>query len=144
VNKIIRQKLAKSKRRIQRRLDKADVRGGAQPMMTARNIRYEIAERVQGTAYGGIGAIHLLARRIGLIEGIEARLHLLKIQLPYHESDHVLNLAYNALCDSTCLQDLELRRNDEVFLDCLGARRIPDPPPPGIFAAASMPKTCTP
>jgi hypothetical protein len=133
VNKIIRQKLAKSKRRIQRRLDKADVRGGAQPMMTARNIHYAIAERVQGTAYGGIGALHLLARRIGLIEGIDARLHLLKIHLPYHESDHVLNLAYNALCDATCLQDLELRRNDEVFLDALGARRIPDPTTAGDF-----------
>jgi hypothetical protein len=123
----IRQKLANCKRRIQRRLAKSDVRGCAKPMMTARNIHYEIAERIQGMAYGGIGAIHLLARRIGLIEAIDARLHLLKIHLPYHESDHVLNLAYNALCDATCLQDLELRRNDEVFLDALGARRIPDP-----------------
>jgi hypothetical protein len=60
-------------------------------------------------------------------------LHLLKIHLPYHESDHVLNLAYNALCDATCLQDLELRRNDEVFLDALGARRIPDPTTAGDF-----------
>src|SRR5204863_4907370 len=58
---------------------------------------------------------------------------LLKIHLPYHESDHVLNLAYNALCDGTCLQDLELRRNDEVFLDALGARRIPDPTTAGDF-----------
>src|SRR5271167_3261238 len=53
--------------------------------------------------------------------------------LPYHESDHVLNLAYNALCDGTCLQDLELRRNDEVFLNALGARRIPDPTTAGDF-----------
>jgi hypothetical protein len=29
----------------------------------------------------------------------------------------VLNLAYNALCDGTCLQDLEQRRQDEVYLD---------------------------
>jgi hypothetical protein len=52
---------------------------------------------------------------------------LLKIHLPYHESDHVLTIAYNPLCDGTCLQDLELRRQDENFLDALGARRIPDP-----------------
>src|SRR5271163_4908473 len=60
-------------------------------------------------------------------------LHLLKIHLPYHESDHVLNIAYNALCDGTCLQDLELRRQDEVYLDALGARRIPDPTTAGDF-----------
>jgi hypothetical protein len=60
-------------------------------------------------------------------------LHLLKIHLPFHESDHVLNFAYNALCDGTCLQDIELRRNDEVFLNALGARRIPDPTTAGDF-----------
>src|SRR5271163_3393078 len=60
-------------------------------------------------------------------------LHLLKIHLPYHESDHVLNIAYNALCDGTCLQDLKLRRQDENFLDALGARRLPDPTTAGDF-----------
>jgi hypothetical protein len=34
-------------------------------MMTAANIRYEIAEKVWGIAPGGIGAIHLLARKVG-------------------------------------------------------------------------------
>lgn len=62
----------------------------------------------------------LLVKRLGLAEAIDRQLHLLKIHLPYHESDHVLNLAYNALCDGTCLEDIELRRNDEVFLDALG------------------------
>ncbi len=58
---------------------------------------------------------------------------MLKIHLPYHESDHVFNIAYNARCDGTCLQDIELRRNDEVFLDALGAQRIPDPTTAGDF-----------
>ena len=102
-------------------------------MFTACNIHYEIADRTRGLAHGGIGALHLLARRIGLIDAINDQLHLLKIHLPYHESDHVLNLAYNALCDGTCLQDLELRRQDEVYLDALGARRIPDPTTAGDF-----------
>src|SRR5438105_15012964 len=102
-------------------------------MITARNIHYELAERSRGMAYGGIGAMHLLARRLGLIDAIDRRLHLLKIHLPYHESDHVLNIAYNALCAGTCLQDIELRRNDEVFLDALGAQRIPDPTTAGDF-----------
>jgi hypothetical protein len=133
VNPIIRQKLVNSKRRIDRRLDKTDIRGYEQPMFTASNIHYEIGDRVHGIAHGGIGAIHLLARRIGLIDAIDQRLNVLKIHLPYHESDHVLNLAYNALCDGTCLQDLELRRNDEVFLNALGARRLPDPTTAGDF-----------
>src|SRR5271155_1551228 len=133
VKPIIRRQLRNRKRRIQRRLDKMDNRGCQRPMFTARNIDFEIADRVRGMAYGGIGAIHLLARKIGLIDAIDRRLHLLIIHLPYHESDHVLNLAYNALCDGTCLQDLELRRQDEVFLDALGARRIPDPTTAGDF-----------
>jgi len=102
-------------------------------MFTASNIQYEIAERARGLAHGGIGAVHLLARRIGLIDAIDNNLHLLKIHLPYHESDHVLNLAYNALCGGTCLEDLELRRQDEVYLDALGAGRSPDPTTAGDF-----------
>ena len=133
MNAKIRQKLAQSKRRLHRRLDPTDLRGCCQPLFTARTIHYEIGQRTRGLAYGGIGAIHLLARKLGLIEAIDNRLRLLLIHLPYHESDHVLNIAYNALCDGTCLQDIEWRRNDEVFLDALGARRIPDPTTAGDF-----------
>jgi hypothetical protein len=77
--------------------------------------------------------MHLLARRTGLIEAIDERLAVLKVHLPYHESDHVLNIAYNLLSGGTCLEDLELRRNDEVYLDALGAERIPDPTTAGDF-----------
>jgi Transposase DDE domain group 1 len=133
VNATIRKKLARRKRRMQKRLDQSNRCGGSQPMLTARNIQYEIGERGRGISYGGIGALHLLVRKLRLAEAIDDRLHLLRIHRPYHESDHVLNLAYNALCDGTCLQDIELRRNDEVFLDALGARRIPDPTTAGDF-----------
>jgi hypothetical protein len=125
--------LAESKRRIEQRLDKTDLSGSELPMLTASNIHYEIADRTRGMAHGGIGAIHLLARKLGLMDAIDAHLHVLKIAQPYHESDHVLNIAYNALCEGTCLEDIELRRNDEVFLDALGARRIPDPTTAGDF-----------
>jgi Transposase DDE domain group 1 len=133
VNAKIRRQLERRKRRIQYRLEKTKLKNLDKPVFTASNIRYEIGERDRGIAHGGIGAIHLLARRIGLIDAIDEKLHLLKIHLPYHESDHVLNFAYNALCDGTCLQDLELRRNDEVYLDALGAQRIPDPTTAGDF-----------
>jgi len=133
VNANIRRQLANRKRRVQRRLDKTRLGRMDRPMFTATNIHYEIAQRSRGLAHGGIGAFHVLARKIGLIDAIDDKLHLLKIHLPYHESDHVLNFAYNALCDGTCLQDLELRRQDEVYLDALGARRIPDPTTAGDF-----------
>ncbi len=57
----------------------------------------------------------------------------MKVHLPYHESDHVLGLAYNVLCGGTCLQDIELRRQHEGYLDALGAQRIPDPTTAGDF-----------
>lgn len=144
MNAKIRGQLERRKRRIHRRLEKGPRRKGAPvakgmpvavdaPVFTAGNIHYEISERNGAIAYGGIGAFHLLAKRIGLIDAIDERLHLLQIHLPYHESDHVLNLAYNALCDGDCLQDIELRRNDEVFLDALGVERIPDPTTAGDF-----------
>lgn len=127
------QKLIQRKRRILRRLRHRNGDIGDEPMLTASNIHYELADRVHGLGPGGIGSIHLLARHTGLIEAIDQRLHLLKIHQPYHESDHVLNIAYNLLCSGTCLEDIELRRNDEAYLDALGATRIPDPTTAGDF-----------
>jgi DDE family transposase len=129
----IRRQLQQRKRHLLERLDKCNLDGCEQPMFTASNIHYEISERDRGIAHGGIGTFHALARRLGLIEAIDQRLVLFKFHLPYHESDHVLNLAYNSLCGGTCLEDIELRRNDEAFLDALGARRIPDPTTAGDF-----------
>lgn len=121
------------KRRMKYRLRHRDWPNQDKPMFRARNIQYELAEKTRGLGVGGIGAMHLLARRTGLIEAIDRQLQLLKMHKPYHESDHVLNIAYNPLCNGTCLEDIELRRNDEVYLDALGAQRIPDPTTEGDF-----------
>jgi hypothetical protein len=102
-------------------------------MIAADNIHYELADRVQGLAAGGIGAMLLIARSTGLIADIDHHLHLLKRHLPYHESDHVLNIAFNILAGGTKIEHLELRRNDEVYLNALGAERIPDPTTAGDF-----------
>jgi hypothetical protein len=102
-------------------------------MIQSANISYELAEKAGGTAYGGLAAIHAFAKQIRLPERIDNALHLFKKHLPYHESDHVLNLAYNALCGGTSLEDIEIRRNDEFFLDSIGAERIPDPTTAGDF-----------
>jgi hypothetical protein len=127
------QKLARRKARIQRRLRVRRWKEQPRPMLTARNIRYEVAERARAIGCGGIGAVHLLARRVGLIEAIDTRVKLLKRHVPYFESDHVLSLAYNILAGGTCIEDLERLRTDEAFLDALGAQRIPDPTTAGDF-----------
>lgn len=102
-------------------------------MFTASNIHYEMADRSRGLNCAGIGAVHQMARAVGLAAAVDRAVKLLKVHLPYHESDHVLNIAYNILAGGTCLEDLELRRNDEVYMDALGARRIPDPTTAGDF-----------
>mgnify|MGYP006283657557 FL=1 len=132
MNRKIRDRLRKVKRRIERRLEGArEDRGG--PMLSAQGIRVELADKMRAIGVGGIGLVHQLAQQVGLVEAIDRRVHLLKIHRPYHESDHVLNLAYNAMCDGVRLEDIELRRNDEVFLDALGTERIPDPTTAGNF-----------
>ena len=105
---------AAGRRKIRRRLDRPVTAPSPEPVFTAPNIRYEAAAKTRGIACGGIGAIPLLVRKLGLAEAIDQRLHLLKFHFPYHESDHVLNFAYNALCHGTCLDDIELRRKGPV------------------------------
>ena len=130
---------AAGKRKIRRRLDRPVTAPSLDPVITASNIHYEVADKTRAIPCGGIGAIHLMVRKLGLVEAIDERLHLLKFHFPYHESDHVLNFAYNALCNGTCLDDIELRRNDVVFLDALGADRIPDPTTAGDFCRRFAP-----
>jgi hypothetical protein len=120
-------------RRIRNRVESRFEPDCERPMMTGANIHYELADRVQGLSAGGIGAMLLLARRIGLIRDIDHNLHLFKRHFPYHESDHVLNIAFNILAGGKRIEHLELRRNDEVYLNALGAKRIPDPTTAGDF-----------
>jgi len=89
-------------------------------MFRARNIQYEVSDRIQAIGYGGIGLIDSLAQQSGLIDSIDRNVHLLKFHFPYHESDHVLNIAYNAMTGGQCLEDLELKRGDEAYLDGFG------------------------
>jgi hypothetical protein len=133
VNANVHRQLNRRKRRILRRIENQPGVERHQPMLAASNIHYEISDRVRAISPGGIGAIHLLARKVGLIEDIDRNLHLLKRHQPYFESDHVLNIAYNLLAGGSRIEHLEVRRNDEVYLDALGATRIPDPTTAGDF-----------
>jgi len=133
VKRNIAKKLRKSKRKINKRVKRVNWENQPKPMFAGGNTYYDIDGRHSATSYGGIGNIHELARRSGLVDEINRRIELLKRHLPYHESDHILNIAYNYLVGGSCLQDIELLRNDIAWLNALGAEIIPDPTTAGDF-----------
>jgi Transposase DDE domain group 1 len=133
VKTTVKQRLRNSKRRIRNRLRKRRWHEQRRRMFPDRNIHYDVATKVRAGHFGGLGATLLLVKRLDLAAALDSDLQLLKRHLPYHDSDHVLNLTYNILVGGTCLQDLELLRNDEHYLDALGAQRIPDPTTAGDF-----------
>lgn len=127
------QVIQRRKRRIERRLQTSSAADRGGPMFSHQNVRYELAEKAGGTAYGGIAAVHAFVKKIGLAEAIDRHVSVLVRHTPYYESDHVLNLAYNALCGAGSIQDIEARRSDEYYLQCIGTERIPDPTTAGDF-----------
>ena len=104
-----------------------------QPMFNAGPVHYEVGANTDAMSSGGIAAVHRLVTKLGLVQHIDDRLELLKVHLPYHESDHVLNLAYNVLCGGTRLEDIERLRHDTAYMNALGADLIPDPTTAGDF-----------
>jgi hypothetical protein len=133
VKKRITKRLAQRKSKIRKRLGKKTLHDDPGPMLNPGNIHYVLVERNRGTIYGGIGTIQLLVKQLGLDKAINNRLGIFKLHNPYFESDHVLNIAYNILCNGECLEDIERLRNDEVYLDAVGTERIPDPTTAGDF-----------
>jgi hypothetical protein len=118
---------------IERRLERAVRPNMTGPVLGRARIAYELSGRTRGTAHGGAGLIAKVIDATGLAGEIDASLELLKLHRPYHESDHVLNIAYNALCGGRRLEDIEARRCDAVFLDGLGCESLPDPTTAGDF-----------
>lgn len=74
-----------------------------------------------------------MAVGLGLAKELDENVGLLEMYMPYHESDHILNLCYNVLLGGTRLEDIELLRQDEAYLNALDAERIPDPTTAGDF-----------
>ena len=125
---------------IERRLERAVRPNVTGAVLGRANIAYELSARTKATGHGGIGAIAKLIGKVGLAGEIDSSLQLLKLHKPYYESDHVLNIAYNALCGGQRLQDIEARRCDRVFLDGLGVESLPDPTTAGDFCRRFDPR----
>lgn len=122
----------KSKRKLSKRLiNRGEI--GQTPIFAAQKINYELSERIEAINCGGIGAMHMLAQKSGLIEGIDKEIKLLKEHRPYHESDHIMNMVYNILAGGTCLEDIGNLRENPEYMDSLEAKRIPDQTTAGDF-----------
>ena len=125
--------LAKRKRNIQQRLQRHQTRRQNQTVFAGANLQFEMADRVRAVPCGGVAAIHHMVRQLGLDRNINTAVQLLKQHKPYLDSDHVLNMTYNIMAGGVCLDDIELLRNDEMYLDAIGAGRIPDPTTAGDY-----------
>jgi hypothetical protein len=68
------------------------------PVLGRANIVYEMSERSKAVSHGGMGMVAKLVKKVRLAEEVDSSLDLLALHKPYYESDHVLNIAYNALC----------------------------------------------
>lgn len=51
-------------------------------MLRGGNVHYGMAGRTKGVGWGGLGVMHTLAQRLGLVKEIDEHLHLLKVHLP--------------------------------------------------------------
>jgi hypothetical protein len=102
-------------------------------MLAGGNEVFEVAQRVKATNHGGIGLMHRMVRQLGLVDLIDSSVTVFSGHSPYKVSDHVLNIAYNVVAGGRTLDDLELRRQDEAYMDALGAARVPDPTTAGDF-----------
>lgn len=125
--------LRRDKRNLEKRIERKQFKDQPKPMFKGGNIFFQMSERIRAIGCGGIGAMHMLVRKLKLDRRINDSLALLKYHLPYHESDHVLNIAYNVISGGKGLEDIELLRNDETYMNALGAKRIPDPTTAGDF-----------
>ncbi len=108
-------------------------------MLRCPSVKLELADRTQAVSCGGIAVVQQLVRQLGLAESINHNCRIFKMYMPYTEADHVLNIAFNIFAGGTCLEHLELRRNDEAYLNLLGAQRVPDPTTAGDFCRRFTP-----
>lgn len=102
-------------------------------VMRLRSLHVEVDSRSTVTPFGGLALAVDFVRRFRVAQRIDAHLHLLKLNLPYYESDHVLAQAFSLYVGGTCLEDVAHLQHDEATRRMLGACRLPDPTTAGDF-----------
>ena len=107
------EEIERRKCRVESRLDRSSWPEKDGPILCGGNEELEVSARTVATAVGGISLVHRLVRQIGLPKLINDAVQVFKVHCPYHESDHVLNIAYNIMCGGRTLDDIELRSQEE-------------------------------
>ena len=59
----------------------------SRPMFGSGKVRFEVGANTEAMNFGGIAPVHRLVTKLGLRSAIDSSLELLKVHLPYHESD---------------------------------------------------------
>jgi hypothetical protein len=103
------------------------------PVFPHRRVQLRTQQRGQITPYGGLSLAHDQAMRLGIDRDINRSIHLLKIHLPYTESDHILTHVYNLYTGGQCIEDIANLQHSQAIKHLLGACRIPDPTTAGDF-----------
>ena len=96
-------------------------------------LHLESDPRGEITHYGGLVLAQQFVRRFCVAQRLDGALRLFKRHAPYHESDHVLALAYTLYADGRCLEDQVVLQGSEAVRRLVGACRIPDPTTAGDF-----------
>src|SRR5215469_17234209 len=134
----ITQSLRQYKQEVAFRTDRTQAHFGSPQLFNA-PVRFELAQKTHAVAHGGLALIHQIVIQSKLVDALNA-ISVLKLKLPYHESDHILNIAYNFLCGGTALEHIEYRRQDPTYLNMLGTHSIPDPTTAGDFCRRYSPE----
>jgi Transposase DDE domain group 1 len=103
------------------------------PVLQMPKLHAEIEPRAVETRYGGLALVEQFCRNFRVAQEINERVHVLKVHLPYSESDHVLAQALNFYVGGRCLEDMASLQHDEAVCRLLGACRLPDPTTAGDF-----------
>jgi hypothetical protein len=133
VKSSVHKQMRNRKRRLQHRLRKRQWQEHQRRLFRDQNIHYDYTEKFRAGRFGGLGVCRLLVQRLDLADAFDANLRLLKRHLPYHESDHILNLTYNILSGGSTLDDIASLRRDDSYLDSLDVPCIPAPSTAGDF-----------
>ncbi len=96
-------------------------------------LHLEVDERSTVTLYGGLSLAATFLKRFRVAQEIDERVQVLKLHLPFHESDHVLAQALSLYVGGECLEDQAALQHDPGVLRMLGACRLPDPTTAGDF-----------
>ena len=102
-------------------------------VMRHRLLHLESDPRGEITHYGGLVLAQQFVRRFRVAQRLDGVLSLFKRHAPYHESDHILALAYTLYADGRCLEDQAVLQGSEAVRRLVGACRIPDPTTAGDF-----------